>query len=203
MHLSFPKWFPLLYLFSFLCLQVSSVSNFLRLKEPKVITYLGLLVQLCCGEGGTLQTNITGMCGEFSQCLGHIGCPTHGHTFPVYSAQAPGCSAGELSKAGPGLCALPRSKPLRFGFLGTPQRCRFSWACVLCPSQVQAAQATRCLVSALSPGGEMSPIASPVPAAWFPRYTVSGVSCVSSGELICGCDPPGGCQSSRIPGSLG
>ena len=33
--------------------------------------------------------------------------------FPVYTAQASGCSAGELSKAGPGLCALPRSKLLR------------------------------------------------------------------------------------------
>ena len=36
--------------------------------------------------------------------------------------QAPGCFAGELSKAGPGLCALPRSKLLRFRFSGTPQR---------------------------------------------------------------------------------
>ena len=31
----------------------------------------------------------------------------------------------------------------------------------------------------------------------------SGVPCVSSGELISGCDPPGGCQLSRIPGRLG
>ena len=28
--------------------------------------------------------------------------------------------------------------------------------------------------------------------------TISGVPCVSSGELISGCDPPGGCQPSRI-----
>ena len=68
--------------------------------------------------------------------------------------QAPGCFAGELSKAGPGLCALPRSKLLRFRFSGTPQRHRLSWACILCPSQVQAAQATRCLVSTVSPCGE-------------------------------------------------
>ena len=27
--------------------------------------------------------------------------------------------------------------------------------------------------------------------------------CVSSGDLISGCDPPGGCQPSRIPRSLG
>ena len=39
----------------------------------KVVTYLGSLVQLCCGEGGTLQTNITGMCGECSQCMDHTG----------------------------------------------------------------------------------------------------------------------------------
>ena len=32
-------------------------------------------------------------------------------------------------------------------FLGTPQMCRLAWACVLCPSQVRAAQATRCLGS--------------------------------------------------------
>ena len=32
---------------------------------------------------------------------------------------------------------------------------------------------------------------------------VSGVACVSSGELISGCDPPGGCQPSGIPGRLG
>ena len=67
--------------------------------------------------------------------------------------QDPGCFAGELSKAGPGLCALPRSKPLRFRFLGTPQRHRLSWAYILCPSLVRAAQATRCLVSTHSPGG--------------------------------------------------
>ena len=69
--------------------------------------------------------------------------------FPVYTAQAPGCSAGKLSRAGPGLRALPRSEPLGFRFSGTSQRHRLSWACVLCPSQVRAAQATRCLVSVL------------------------------------------------------
>ena len=108
-----------------------------------------------CGEGGTLQTNITDVCGECLQCLGHTGfAPIHGVcAFPVYTAQAPGCSAGELSKVGPGLHALPRSKPLRFRFSGIPQRHKLSWACVLCPSQVQAAQVTRCLVSALSLGG--------------------------------------------------
>ena len=57
----------------------------------------------------------------------------------------------ELSEAGPSLHALPRSKLLRFRFSGTPQRCRLSWACVLCPSQVQEAQVTRCLASTVTP----------------------------------------------------
>ena len=38
--------------------------------------------------------------------------------FQVYTAQAPGCSAGELSKADPAFHSLPKSKPLRFRFLG-------------------------------------------------------------------------------------
>ena len=109
-----------------------------------------------CREGGTLQTNITGVCRECSQCLGHTGfTPAHGVcAFLVYTAQDLGCSAGKLSKVGPGLHALPRSKLLRFRFLGTAQRYTLSWVCVLCPSQVQAAQATRCLVSTLSQLGQ-------------------------------------------------
>ena len=59
----------------------------------------------------------------------------------------------ELSEAGPGLYALPRSKPLRFRYLGSPQRRRLGWACVLCPSQVREAQETRCLVNAHSQVG--------------------------------------------------
>ena len=71
-----------------------------------MVIYLGSLVQLCCREGGTLQTNITGVCGECLQCLGHAGfAPAHSMcVFLLYTAQAPGCSTGEMSKAGPGLC---------------------------------------------------------------------------------------------------
>ena len=78
----------------------------------KVVTYLGSLVQSCSGEGGTPQTNISGVCGECSQCLGHTGfAPIHAVcAFPFYTAQAPGCPAGEPSKRGPGLHALSRSK---------------------------------------------------------------------------------------------
>ena len=59
-----------------------------------MVSCLGSLVQSCCGEGGALQTNVTGLCGEHSQCSGHTGfAPLMGVcAFPVYTAQAPGCS---------------------------------------------------------------------------------------------------------------
>ena len=116
-----------------------------------------------CAAGKEEHCNITGMCGECSQCLAHTGfAPAQGvYAFLVYTAQAPGCSAGELSKAGPGLCALPISKPLRFRFSGTPQRYRLGWACVLCPYEVRPARVIKCLGSALSPGGAVRLITSP------------------------------------------
>ena len=56
----------------------------------------------------------------------------------------------ELSEASPGLHAPPRSKLLRFRHLGSSQRRRLHWACVLCPSQLWAAWVMRFLVSAVT-----------------------------------------------------
>ena len=151
-----------------------------------MVTYLGSLIQSCCGKGGTLQTNITGVCQECSQCLSYTGfAPTHGVcAFPVYTAQALGCSARELSEAGPGLHAIPRSKLLRFRFSGTPQRCRLCWACALCPFQVQAAQLTRCLASAVTPSWRLHLITSPIPAAQFSGCTMGAPSQVGLVSLL-------------------
>ena len=92
--------------------------------------------------GGMLQTNNTGVCRECLQCLGHTGfAPAHGMcAFPVYTAQALVCSAGNCLRpalgcmhfpglnrsgsgtwvvlrgadsVGPAFCALPRSEQLR------------------------------------------------------------------------------------------
>ena len=110
--------------------------------------FLGSLVQSCCGEGGTLQTSNTGMC---SQCLSHSG-PAHSRRV---CPPCPHCSGSRLlhrepSEASPGLHAPPRSKLLRFRHSGSPQRRRLGRACVLCPSQVWAAQVMRCLVSVVA-----------------------------------------------------
>ena len=171
------------------------------------VTYLGSLVQLCCGEGGTLQTNITGMCGECSPCLATLDLPQLmvACAFPVYTAQAPGCSAGELSKAGSGFLALPRSKLLRFRFSGILQGHTQSVGHVFCalPRSEQLRQPgvwqAHCPMSAVCLNH------LPSPAARFPwvHRESAGVSCVSSRELISGCSLPGRCQPSRIPGRRG
>ena len=72
-------------------------------------SFLGSLVQSCCGEGETLQTNNTGMYGECSQCLGHTGfAPTHGVcAFRVYTSYALGCSAGNCLRLTLGCMHFP------------------------------------------------------------------------------------------------
>ena len=80
---------------------------------------------------------------------------------------------------GPAFCALPRSEELR-----QPG----AWP-AHCP---------RWFVS-------LNHLPSPSHSDSWVRHksAISDVPCVSSGELISGCDPPGRCQLSRIPGRLG
>ena len=168
-------------------------------------TFLGSLVQSCCGEGGTLQTNNTGVC---LHCLSHTGfAPAHGVcAFPVYTAQALGCSAGNylrraldcmhfpgLSCSGSvlgysteaqtwlGLRFVPFPGPSSSGDQVLGERCR-----------PQVVAVTYCL-----------PRTCHLVFWVYNRHTFSGVPCLSSGELISGCDPPGGRRPSRIPRSLG
>ena len=72
--------------------------------------FLGSLVQSCCGEGGTLPTNNTGVC---SQCLSHTGfVPTHGAcALPAHTAQALGCSASNCLRLALGCMHLPGISP--------------------------------------------------------------------------------------------
>ena len=111
-------------------------------------TFLCSLVQWRSGEGGTLQTNNTGVC---SQCLSHTGpAPAHGTcALPAHTAQALGCSTGNRPWPALGCMKFPSLSHSGSG-TRSPQRRRLGWACVLCPSQVRAAQVTRCLASAVA-----------------------------------------------------
>ena len=83
--------------------------------------------------------------------------------------------------------ALSRSKPLRFRFSSTPPRCKLSWACNLCPSQVRTAQVTKCLAIAVTPRWAVHLTTSPIPAAQFSECTrgaPSQVCCVPSSMTL-------------------
>ena len=150
MHLPLPKRFPLFILASFVCWSLQCLVSALT-QGCEGGHFFRLTYSVMLWGGRTTANKYTGLCGECSQCSSCTGfAPAHGVcAFPVYTAQAPGCSAGELSKTGPGFHGLPGSKMLSFRFLGTPQRHRLGWVHVLCPSQVQAVQVTRGLASAM------------------------------------------------------
>ena len=134
--------------FSF-CLLVSSVSDF----RPDTRRQWWTLFQahlFSCAVGRE------GRCKQkhwrvLAVSQPHWVCPRSERVcFPCLHCLGSRLLCWELSKASPGLYALPRSKPLRFRHSGSPQRRRLAWANILCPSQVREAQVTRCLVSAVS-----------------------------------------------------
>ena len=153
-----------------------------------MVSCLGSLGESCCWEGGALQTNVTGVCGEHSQCSGHTGF-------------APGCSVCFPRPHCSGYMLLYRERALscrQLQFSGTPQKHRLGWACV-CAFPARAAQAARSLTSALSPD-----VVHLIPSA-VPASDSAGRSrepSVCSGELVSSRDPPSGCQPSRISGGL-
>ena len=105
MHLSLPKRFPLFILASSVFRSLQCLISALT-QGGEVVSYLGSFVQVCCGEGGTLQTNNTGVC---SQYLSHTGiAPTHSMcAFPFYTAQALGCSARNCLRQALGCMYFP------------------------------------------------------------------------------------------------
>ena len=123
MQWSFLKRFPLFIWLLFASLQCL-ISALTQAGGGDLLFMFSSSVQSCCGEGGALQTDIA-VCGEHSPCSSHTGfAPYRGVcAFPVYTAQAPGCSIW----SGPVLSAVP--------VFGPPQKRGFGCSCVLCLPQ--------------------------------------------------------------------
>ena len=134
------------------------------------------------GERSTANKHHWPVWGALAVSWPHWVCPRSRHVcFPSLHCSGSRLLCWELSDVGPGLHARPRSKLLRLRFSGTPQRRRLGWPCVLCLSQVRAAQVTRCLGSAVSPGGEC--ILSP---PWSqPLGFLSGSRCTRLRCAVC------------------
>ena len=87
-----------------------------------MVINLGSLVQLCCGEGGTLQLISLACVGSACSVWATLDMPGLTACVLSWSTLLRLQVALLGTKAGPGLRALPRSKLLKFKFLGTPQR---------------------------------------------------------------------------------
>ena len=141
-----------------------------------MVTYLGSLVQLCCGEGGTLQTNITAMCGECSQCMDHTGfAPAQGSVcfLGLHCSGSRVLCRGTVQNS-PVFYALPRSKLLRL--LGTLQGHRLSLGMHFLPFPGLSSSGNQVLGKCTVPGGPCILITSQVLAAQFPECTRRGPS---------------------------
>ena len=91
--------------FSF-CLLVSSVPDFRPDTKGRWWTLFRLTCSVALWEGGTLQTNNTGVC---SQCLNQTApAPAHSRcTLPAHTAQALGCSSRNRPRPALGCMHLP------------------------------------------------------------------------------------------------
>ena len=155
----------------------------------EVFSCLGSLVKSCSGKGGMLQTYVTGLCGEHSQCFGHTG-----------FAFAHGCVLSPST-----LLRLPdlyMERSLccgRFQFSGTPQKRRLGCTCVLCLPRPSSSGSQELDWRTLPGCGVPSPLHGPSLSFRARRL---GSPCVCFGELVSSRNPPSRCQPSRISGSL-
>ena len=140
MHLSLPKQFPLFILSSSVCWSLQCLIS--ALIQGGSGAFFFFQSPLTCsvmlwGGRNTANKYHWHVWGVLTVSRPHWVCPPSRLVcIPSLHCSGFRLLCWELSEVGPGLHALPMSKPLRFRFLGTPQWCRLGWACVLCPFQV-------------------------------------------------------------------
>ena len=128
-----------------------------------MVTYLGSSAQLCCGEGGALQTNMSGVCGEWLQCMDLTGfAPAHSSV----SFLDLHCSGSRL------LCPKRALYFVHFPGSGSQvlHKGRLGWACILClprSEQLRRPGAWRLHC----PRWTVSLNHLPGPGRWFPGCT--------------------------------
>ena len=150
MHLSLPEWFPLFILVSSVCWSLQCLISALT----QGALWWSLFFRLACSVmlWGRRNTAKKYHWHVLTVIQPHWVCPHSQRVyFPSLHCSDSRLLCRELSDVGPGLHEFPRSELLRFQFLGTPQRHRIGWAYILHPSQVRAAQVTRCLAHIVSP----------------------------------------------------
>ena len=154
-------------------------------------TYSGSLVQLCCGEGETLQTNTTGMCGDCRSVWTTLVLPKPKAvcTSHVHTAQEPGCSTRALCQVGPAFHALPRSQLLRLS--GALQGHRSRWAVRFVPFLGPSCSGGWVHGERTVPGGPCILCISLAAVSWVHHEGTASDVPLSPLGCSSGCDTPG------------
>ena len=165
-----------------------------------MVTYLGSLVQSCYGEGGTQQTNITGMCGECSQCQLYWVCPQR-VCFPSLHCSGSRLLCQGTVYGGPRLACTSHIYATQVQILGYSTKAQTWLGLRFVPFPGPSGSGSQVFSERTLPRCGAS-YHLPCPTYSVSWERISGVPCVSSGELTSGCNPPGGCQPSRIQEDL-
>ena len=157
LHLSLPEWFPLLCLFwlSSVCKSLQGLTSTLTQGGEG-----GHLFRLTCpvvlwGVRDTANKYHWRVWGVPAVSQPHWVCPRSRRVcFPRLH-----CSGSRLLCRGtvqsrPWVLCTSQVSAAQVQVLGCSTKAQTCWGLRLCPSQVGAAQATTCLASALSPGGD-------------------------------------------------
>lgn len=137
-----------------------------------MVTYLSSLVQLCGGRRNTTNKYFWHVWGVLVMNEPQWVCSSsQQHVLSNCTLWFQNYSAGTVQRA------LPKPKLLRFMFLGILQGHRLGWACVCALPRFGAAQATRCLASAIFQAGWCI-LSLPSPSSRFP-------GCVQRSQVCC------------------
>ena len=149
--------------------------------------------------GGALQTNVTGLCGEHSQFSGHT----------MFAPARGGCVCF-LRLLFSGSRLLSRERALHC--MHFPGLCRSDSGFGVFHKSTDSVGPAFCVFPGRNSSGSQELDEHTLPSCRAPsplrgpslsfHACRSGAPCVSSGELDSRCDPPSGCQPSRISGSL-
>ena len=196
------KAVPSLFLASSVCKSLQCLISTLT-QGVTVVTYLGSVVHLHCGDGGALQTNIAGCVGALAVCGPHWLCPRSRRVcFPGLHCSGSRVPCRETVSRGPWVACAAQVQAAGVQVRGYSAKAQALLGLHFVPAPSLSSSGDHVLGNALSQVCSAS-TTSLIPAAWFPGCPVRGVPCVSSGELISDCNPPGRCQLSRISGRLG
>ena len=189
--------------FDFLCLQVSSVSNF----HPDTGGAGGHFLRLSCSVAlwGWRSTadKYHRLWGALAVSGPHWLCPcSRRGCFPGLHCSGSRVPCRETVSRGPWVACAAQVQAAGVRLRGYSTKAHALLGLHFVPAPSLSSSGDHVLGNALSQVCSAS-TTSLIPAAWFPGCPVRGVPCVSSGELISDCNPPGRCQPSRISGRLG